>query len=390
MKKTFFTAVVAAAATAATAQVTPPATPPTTQPTTTSPTATSPMTTTPPASTNNGTTVTNSTSDPMKTVTNTPSNSTWTNTAPATSGWSNYNTWNSPMPGTTMPATNATTGNGSYPSNNGATSPMNGAGTNANGTGTNMGNGRYPLNSAATPPNNTNSMSATGTVNGSQTMGQTQSTGAMQSTSDYNAYGTPNVALPDNVNMSYQKAYPSYGTMNNTWTQYGDWFYSSYMGNGRLTQIFYDNRGNGYTVSLPVLMTYVPENIVDQAIKRYGTALYSVTAVKTGDGTRESYLINLIDRGQSRMEYVGDDGAAVTEVWRMDPPATDSAAGTMTATDANAAMGNEATPSGNTQGSMDAGSDMMNSASGNAGSNTKQNSKPKAQAKKTGVMKSGK
>lgn len=279
---------------------------------------TSPANATPPANINNGTTVTNGTSDPMKTVTNAPVNSTWTNTAPATSGWSNYSTWNSPMPGTTVPANNATMGNGSYPSNNG------------NASSTNNGSMNPPSGSTS-PVNNSGTASE-----------QPAPVQSLSSTGDYSAYGTSNATLPPSVSMSYNRDYPTYATQNSTWTQYGDWFYSSYVANGRYTQIFYDNRGNGYSLALPVLMTYVPENVVDQAVKRYGTNLYSITGVKTGDGTKEAYLINLIDRGQSRMEYVGDDGAAVSEVWRIDPPVVEPSA-IMATTDANAAMNDETT-----------------------------------------------
>ena len=229
------------------------------------------------------TTPTNPTTPPTPTnpaTTNpTMNNTTWNNGTPTNLGWSNYGIWN----------------------NNNATGNMNAT------TGNNMNNGTM---------NN-------GTMNN----------GTMNSTGNYNAY-TPmmNVTIPYSVQTNYGKEYPMAASSNGSWSQYGDWFYTTYMSNNRYSQIYYDQRGNGYSLALPVLTTYVPENIVTMALQKYGSNLYSITMMKSADG-KETYQINLLDRGQPKMEWLDETGATALNVYR-----TEDMSGSMNASSTNAAM----------------------------------------------------
>jgi hypothetical protein len=160
-------------------------------------------------------------------------------------------------------------------------------------------------------------------------------TDSMNSTGTYNASApVSNVTIPYSVNTNYGKEYPMAAASNGTWSQYGDWFYTTYMTPGRYSQIFYDQRGNGYSVALPVLNTFVPENVVNMALQRYGSNLYSITMLKSAEG-KDAYQINLLDRGQTKMEWVGDDGATAMNIYRTEEMemATDS----LNTMDANAA-----------------------------------------------------
>lgn len=169
------------------------------------------------------------------------------------------------------------------------------------------------------------------------TMATTDANGNLSSTGSYHAYGTSVAALPPNVQMRFDKEFPNTTGTAYSWNQYGDWFQTHYMANGRLTQYYYDTRGNGYSLSLPVIQTYVPEEIIDKALQKYGANLYSVSMVKTAEG-KDAYQLGLIDRGQMKMEYLNEDGTAVASVWRVE-----DTSGAMTTTDANAAMGVQTT-----------------------------------------------
>lgn len=208
-----------------------------------------------------------------------------------------------------------------------------------NGTPTNLGWSNYGIWNNNSPINGTNMNPANGTVTNTVTGVDNNSTrGSYDNSSSSNsAYGTPNATVPYNVQMNYSKDYSSAASSNGTWSQYGDWFYTTYMSNGRYSQIMYDGRGNGYSLALPVLNTYVPENVVAMALQKYGSTLYSITALKSADG-KDAYQINLLNRGQTKMEWIGDDGATASSIYRTEEMNND--AGNMNATQTNAAMDN--------------------------------------------------
>jgi len=284
MKKTFLAMLMAGSSIAMFAQTTPTTSPtnPTTTPTTTP--TTSPTTTTSPTDPTNTTANTDLNSNTNNQITANTSTS-W---APGTSpywGWNSYGLWNS-------------------------NSSMN--------TNTSMNN--------STSVNN-------GTMNNG-----TMNNGNLNSTGNYSAYGTSVSSLPANVQMRFSSDFPASASQSYSWNQYGDWFHTQYMSNGRSTHYYYDTRGNGYALALPVIQTYVPEDIIDKALQKYGANLYSISMVKTSGGTN-AYQLGLIERGQLRMEYLNEDGTTATNVWRTEE---------LTSTDANAAMDSQNSMSGST------------------------------------------
>lgn len=323
MKKTFLVMLMAGSSMAMFAQTTPTTTPTTPTTTPTSPT-TNPTTN---SSTTNGS-VTNSTSDPMNTVTNpslsnnsvnatgnTMNNGSWNNGTPPSWTWRSYGIWD--------------------PTINGSMNT-----TNSNLNTYNSVNGTTTMNS------NLNNNTTANNING------TDMNSNMSSTNSYSAYRpVDNVNIPWNVQMNYSKEYPTASSSNGTWSQYGDWFYTTYMNNGRYSQIFYDQKGSGYSVALPVLNTYVPEAVVNNALQKYGSNLYSITMLKSSGG-KDTYQINLLDRGQTKTEWLDESGTSVADVYRIDEMNTASTdmntgtgtatnQGSMSTTEANAAMDNK-------------------------------------------------
>lgn len=57
---------------------------------------------------------------------------------------------------------------------------------------------------------------------------------------------------------------------------------------------------------LPVHKSFVPEDAVERAKKKYGRALYSIEK-STGENCIQSYLVGLIKNGHLTMEWMCDD-----------------------------------------------------------------------------------
>src|SRR5438552_1158753 len=93
-------------------------------------------------------------------------------------------------------------------------------------------------------------------------------------------YGVPVV-----IQNNFVTAYPTATQV--TWQPMStDWWYATYKDNNRLTVVYYNTqpyyliRNESYKMSLPVLNTFVPEDVITNAVNTYGANLYSITATK--------------------------------------------------------------------------------------------------------------
>jgi hypothetical protein len=168
-------------------------------------------------------------------------------------------------------------------------------------------------------------------------------------TSNYSAYGVPNY-----VQMNFQSQHPN--ASNLTWTaSTADWYHGYYSDptSGRYTHVYYSTdpyynvqyypeRITGYTVSLPVLETWVPDAVVTTAINQYKQNLYDITAMKGNDST-DMYLVRVMDNGQLKTMYMDANGAAVTNIYRTEEQMNMSNVNSANSTDTNAAMDNSST-----------------------------------------------
>jgi len=151
------------------------------------------------------------------------------------------------------------------------------------------------------------------------TMNNTGQNANTATTSSYNAYGTTSVTAPASIQSSFNRDYPN--AQNATWQQMGDQWRASYNNAGRMTNVYYTQNGASYSVSLPVLNTYVPEELVNKAVIMHGGNLYSLTMLKGAEG-QNVLGVTVLDNGASRIEFVGEDGAVVTNVFRVDTGTT--------------------------------------------------------------------
>ncbi|MGZ3840044.1 MAG: hypothetical protein ACXVBR_05720 [Flavisolibacter sp.] len=148
------------------------------------------------------------------------------------------------------------------------------------------------------------------------TMNRMNNNNSLSSNNAYNAYGT-SVAIPYRAQMNLQKDYPMAASSNITWTRNGDWYHGTYLNNGRYSHIYYDDKGNTYSVSMPVTETYVPDDILTKATSTYGPAIYDITSLKGNNG-QNIYQVRTLENGQVKAQWVGDDGSAVADPFRSD------------------------------------------------------------------------
>jgi hypothetical protein len=301
MKKTFMAMLLLGGTVSMFAQTTPATTPTTGSGSTTNSSTTQPATTSPTNSTGTTQQSTGTTNDPSMQSGNNTGNMNNSNTNNATGNNSNWNGVNASTSWTPETAP-------SYGWNTYSVWPNSGS--------------LYPTTTAGGFP-----------------IANANASASMNSTGSYNAYGTAVSALPANVQMRFSQDFPAGAGNSYAWNQYGDWFHTHYTKDGRLWQYFYSQRGDGYALALPVVQTYVPENIINSALQKFGASLYSIGMVKTNSGN-DAYQLGLLQNGQLTTQYFDENGATVPDVWRVEDSAS------LNSTQANAAMDNNGTSNG--------------------------------------------
>ena len=108
--------------------------------------------------------------------------------------------------------------------------------------------------------------------------------------------------VPVTIKTNFQVSYPAATTV--TWQPMNDWWYASYKDqNNRLVSVYYNMqpyyliRNETFKVALPVLNTLVPEDVITNAINKFGNSLYSITTVKTSGSEEMMYQVTLIQNG---------------------------------------------------------------------------------------------
>jgi len=122
---------------------------------------------------------------------------------------------------------------------------------------------------------------------------------------------TAAVNVPVRFQNSFSSSYPAMTSA--VWSQEGDFYKASYNTNGRYTHVYYGDNGTSYTLALPLLQSYVPDEVVSKAGSMYGPAVYSIGKIKTADG-QDAYQVTLSEGGQTRMEWMREDGSMIQNV----------------------------------------------------------------------------
>ena len=111
--------------------------------------------------------------------------------------------------------------------------------------------------------------------------------------------------VPPPIMTNFQVNYPT--VTNVTWMPMNDWWYATYTTpEYRINRVYYNtqpyylDKNESFSVSLPVLNTYVPDEVIQEAIKQHGNNIFSITAGKM-NSSGQSYYVTLINNGQSEI-----------------------------------------------------------------------------------------
>jgi hypothetical protein len=179
--------------------------------------------------------------------------------------------------------------------------------TNTNNTSTNSANGTT-TNSSANMNSTTSDASTTGTTNNDNMSTSSSSSGS------YNAYGSTMVNVPNTVQYNFNRDYP--GISDAQWSQsYNGLYRATYKQNNQDMAVYYGNNGESFMVALPVLQNLVPETVASKARSMYGSNIYDITRLRGVDGN-DVYQVRIIENGQTRAEWIGEDGSTVAQVFR--------------------------------------------------------------------------
>ena len=121
--------------------------------------------------------------------------------------------------------------------------------------------------------------------------------------------------VPTVIRENFQASYPTVTTA--TWMPVtNDWWYATYKENNRIVRVYYNTqpwymmRGESFKASLPVLNTFVPDQVIINAINIYGNDLYSITK-KLSAANEESYHVTVIKNGISEVILMNRQGVVV-------------------------------------------------------------------------------
>lgn len=126
----------------------------------------------------------------------------------------------------------------------------------------------------------------------------------------------PAYSVPDYIRVNFQTTYPTVTTVewapvHEVWAPSSEMWRAVYTENNRVTRVYYDQRGNTYSVALPVISNFVPEDVVTSAIKMYGTSLYDITMMKAADNT-DVYQVRLLENNVPKSVWMDEMGVVVT------------------------------------------------------------------------------
>jgi hypothetical protein len=121
--------------------------------------------------------------------------------------------------------------------------------------------------------------------------------------------------VPTTIRANFQASYPAATTV--TWMPAtNDWWYATYNDNNRIVRVYYNTqpwymmRGESFKASLPVLNTFVPDQVILNAINTYGYNLYSITK-RLSTGNEELYHVTVIKNGVSEVILMNRQGVVV-------------------------------------------------------------------------------
>ena len=127
-----------------------------------------------------------------------------------------------------------------------------------------------------------------------------------------------NTQVPASIRTNFQMSYPNVTEVK--WMPVNDWWYASFKNEeNRMVRVYYNTqpyyleRDESFRLSLPVLNTFVPDDVILAAINTYGNDLYSITTTKPGENG-QMYHVTLIKNGVSEIVMLNSNAVASSDV----------------------------------------------------------------------------
>ena len=84
-----------------------------------------------------------------------------------------------------------------------------------------------------------------------------------------NTTTNPAYTVPYFIRADFETRYPGVTVL--MWEPVETWWRASYNSNNRIKHVYYNSAGMDYSVSLPVITGFVPEEVITKAINLHGT-----------------------------------------------------------------------------------------------------------------------
>jgi len=127
-----------------------------------------------------------------------------------------------------------------------------------------------------------------------------------------------NYVVPVPIKANFETTYP--GISQVTWQPMNAWWYATYKDeNNKLVRVYYNTqpyyliRNETSKVALPVINTFVPDDVITNAVNNYGHNLYSITAVRSGN-SEDVYYVTLIKDGKSEITTMNGTAVAYNKI----------------------------------------------------------------------------
>jgi hypothetical protein len=165
---------------------------------------------------------------------------------------------------------------------------------------------------------------------------------------------------------------------NLNWQQNNDWWHAYYLNGTEPMNVYYNNAGQTFTVSLPVKQSLIPDDVSNRAIQNWGPEIYDIVALKGAQG-QDIYQVRIIENGTVSSQYMDADGNKVIDIYKDD--SNNSAFGNMPASNSQDMNTDNSSNSMQTSNSTDVNSSGQNMEEGKLKIKTKTSDGKKTKTK---------
>jgi hypothetical protein len=123
----------------------------------------------------------------------------------------------------------------------------------------------------------------------------------------------PAYTVPFFIRSDFETRFPGVTVL--MWEPVDTWWRASYNNNNRIKHVYYNSAGMDYSVSLPVITGFVPEEVITKAISLHGSNIYGITRMKSANGS-EVFQVRLLDAGKTKNVWMDANGVAVTDIYK--------------------------------------------------------------------------